>query len=104
MSVSEQAAPETDADGDADADCVVGAALLSVGSGVGLAVAATGADEPPGEMSHHSSAEDYDHPEDHHDPAPPVDTGRFRSDRIQQRTHDSNGMQSLARAGDDRVG
>ena len=50
MSESAHWAPDTDADGE-----TLGAALLNVGSGVGLADDAAGADPPLGEISHHSS-------------------------------------------------
>jgi len=57
MSESRHGAPETEADGEADGDPDgLGAAVVKVGSGAGLVLTATGAEEPPGEMSHHSSA------------------------------------------------
>ena len=52
MSVSAHGAPDTEVEGDA---LVVGAALVSVGRGVGLADDEAGADDPPGEISHHRS-------------------------------------------------
>jgi hypothetical protein len=54
MSSSRQGAPETAGDGEPETDGeVVGE---RVGSGDGLALADVGADEPPGEMSHQTSA------------------------------------------------
>jgi hypothetical protein len=52
MSESAQGAPDTDVEGDALA---LGAALVSVGSGVGLADDDAGAADPPEVMSHQTS-------------------------------------------------
>ncbi len=51
MSESAQGAPETDVEGE---ELALGAALVSVGSGVGLVDEEAGADDPPGEISHHT--------------------------------------------------
>ena len=56
MSLSTQGSPDPEIDGEAEPLVVGVGDALSVGNGEGLLVAAVGAEEPPGEISHHNSA------------------------------------------------